>query len=123
MDSLEIQNKRQKEQNTVTFMIQIYCWGNHKSVWKEYKRQGGQTPKKDFLCSECQELAEYARQRSQKCPHIANGTKTFCSQCKTHCYKSEYREKIRKVMRYSGPRMIFHMPGMCMSHAIKNFKH
>lgn len=27
-------------------------------------------------------------------------TKTFCSQCKVHCYKKDKREQIRKVMRF-----------------------
>lgn len=35
-------------------------------------------------------------------------TKTFCSNCRVHCYRSEMREEIRKVMRFSGPRMIFY---------------
>ena len=35
-------------------------------------------------------------------------TKTFCSNCKVHCYKPEMRKKIRAVMRFSGPRMIFY---------------
>ena len=34
-------------------------------------------------------------------------TKTFCSNCRAHCYRLEMREEIRKVMRFSGPRMIF----------------
>ena len=28
--------------------------------------------------------------------------KTFCANCKVHCYKPEMREQIRKVMRFSG---------------------
>lgn len=45
-------------------------------------------------------------------------TKTFCSNCKVHCYKPEMREKIREVMRYSGPRMIFHHPAAAIRHVI-----
>lgn len=30
-------------------------------------------------------------------------TKTFCSNCKVHCYKPEMREKIRDVMRFPAP--------------------
>ena len=37
-------------------------------------------------------------------------TKTFCSNCRAHCYRSEMREEIRKVMHFSGPRMIFYHP-------------
>ena len=49
-------------------------------------------------------------------------TKTFCSNCKVHCYKPEMREKIRTVMRYSGPRMIFHAPIPAIRHVIETVK-
>ena len=43
-------------------------------------------------------------------------TKTFCSQCKVHCYKKDKREQIRKVMRFSGPRMLVYHPIMAIRH-------
>lgn len=111
-ENIEVQNKRKEEQSTVGFMIQLYCKGNHKEAWKSR----GQVSKKDFMCEECRDLAEYAQMRSAKCPYIAKGTKTFCNQCKTPCYKPEYRAKIKKVMRYSGPRMMIYMPALCLRH-------
>ena len=107
-ESAEVQTKRKDEQHTVTFMIQIYCHGNHKDRNPEKI--------KDFMCDECKDLSDYAVKRSQMCPYIAKGTKTFCNQCKTPCYKPEYRAKIKKVMRYSGPRIILYMPGKCLRH-------
>lgn len=109
-----VEEKRDDEKRTVSFMIQIYCRGNHKE--RNVLRQKG------FMCEECMDLAEYAKMRSQKCPYIANGTKTFCSNCKTHCYKPDYREKIRKVMKYSGPRLIFYFPGKLLEHFISSKK-
>jgi len=106
--------KREDEKRTVSIMIQIYCCGNHKE--RNVLRQ------KNYMCEECRDLAEYAIMRSQKCPYIANGTKTFCSNCKTHCYKPEYREKIRKVMRYSGPRLLFYFPGKLVAHFLCDIK-
>ncbi len=100
----DIAKKRQKEQRTVEFMIGIYCHGNHKTKGRE-------------LCPECRELAEYARARVEHCPHME--TKTFCSSCKTHCYKPEMREKIRKVMKYAGPRMIIYSPKMVIMHLLE----
>lgn len=76
-------DKREKEMHTVYEMIHLYCRKNHKD--KE-------------LCSECLALYEYAKMRIEKCPFME--TKTFCSQCKVHCYKLDKREKIRKVMRF-----------------------
>lgn len=99
--------KREKEKRTVRFMIEIYCHGKHKT-------------KGNNLCPECSELADYSASRIDHCPHMA--TKTFCSSCKTHCYKAQMREKIRKVMRYSGPRMIIYCPKMVIRHHIEGRK-
>ena len=49
-------------------------------------------------------------------------TKTFCSNCKVHCYKEEMKEKIKIVMRYSGPRMLFYHPVMALKHVILSKK-
>lgn len=98
-------NKREREKETVSLMIQIYC----------KKKHGGET-----LCPECAALDAYARSRSDKCPFME--TKTFCSSCKVHCYKPDMREKIKEVMRFSGPRMIFYHPIMAIRHLIDSKK-
>ena len=99
-----INRKREKEKRVVTLMIRLYC----------KKRHGTKTG----LCPECTALAEYACEHSDKCPFMEN--KTFCSNCKVHCYKPEMRNRIRQVMRFSGPRMIFHHPVMAMQHLISS---
>lgn len=86
----------------VSQMIALYCKKQHHT--------------KGTLCVQCAELDAYARGRSDKCPFME--TKTFCSNCKVHCYKPEMREKIRAVMRFSGPRMIFHHPVAALRHVI-----
>lgn len=101
-----VEEKRQKEKQVVSLMIALYCKKNH------HTGQG--------LCKECQELDQYARLRSDKCPFME--TKTFCSNCKVHCYKPEMRARIKEVMRFSGPRMIFHHPVMAVSHVIESKK-
>ena len=106
----KIQQKRDKEQQIVTLMIQIYCHSYHRT------RKAMRSP--EYMCEECKDLARYSSERSQKCPFIAKGTKTFCSFCKVHCYKPEYREKIRQVMRYSGPRMMLYRPVKAIRHLI-----
>lgn len=102
--SKDILTKREREKATVSEMIALYCKKQHKT--------------KSGLCPECTELNEYARLRSDKCLFME--TKTFCSNCKVHCYKPEMREKIRQVMRFSGPRMIFTHPVMAMRHVIES---
>lgn len=103
-----IQKKRDDEQKTVTFMIQLYCRKMHKN------HKATKSP--EFLCDECKKLLNYVDLRVQKCPYTAKGTKTFCSFCPTHCYKPEFREKIRQVMRFSGPRMLFYHPVKAIKH-------
>ena len=49
-------------------------------------------------------------------------TKTFCSNCKVHCYKPEMRARIQEVMRYAGPRMIFYHPLLAILHTIAMLK-
>ena len=61
--------------------------------------------------------------RTNKCPFME--TKTFCSACKVHCYAPEKKEKIKEVMRFSGPRMLWHHPVLAVKHAyitIKNVR-
>ncbi len=101
----KINKKRLKEQYVVEEMIRLYCKRNHHT---------------SGLCKECEELLEYAKLRSEKCPFMKD--KTFCSNCKVHCYKPEKREQIRKVMRYSGPRMLFYHPCLAIWHLISSKK-
>lgn len=98
-----VQTKREREKKIVSQMITLYCRKKHHT--------------KKELCSECEKLKNYAVERSDKCPFME--TKTFCSNCKVHCYKPEMREKIREVMRFSGPRMIFHHPVTAIRHVIE----
>ena len=65
-------------------------------------------------------MNDYARMRSDKCPFMEQ--KTFCSNCRVHCYKPQMREEIRNVMKFSGPRMIFHHPLMAVSHVVETRK-
>ncbi len=106
MSNQKIESKREREKRTVSLMIRIYCKKKHGT------RKG--------LCPECEALDAYARMRSDKCPFME--TKTFCSNCKVRCYKADMREKIRAVMRFSGPRMIFSHPIMAIRHVIESKK-
>jgi hypothetical protein len=84
----------EKEIKTVEIMIDLYCRGQHGS--------------KGVLCPECRGLFEYVAQRLEKCPFKEN--KPTCSQCPMHCYKPDMRKRIKAVMKYSGPRMLWRHP-------------
>lgn len=96
--------RREREKRTVSLMIRLYCRKKHGT--------------RGELCAECQELLDYAFLRVDRCPFME--TKTFCSNCRVHCYKANMREHIREVMRFSGPRMIFRHPVMAVRHIIEN---
>ena len=99
-----VQSKREREKRVVSEMIALYCYKKHGTKGK--------------ICDDCAALKAYAEMRADKCPFME--TKTFCSNCKVHCYKADMREKIRQVMRFSGPRMLFHHPVMAIRHVIES---
>lgn len=118
-----IESKREREKRTVAFMIALYCKKNHKEAEKgsDVSNEAVQYGKyRTGLCEECAALFDYAMLRSNKCPFME--TKTFCSNCKVHCYKTEMREKIRAVMRFSGPRMMLYHPVMAIRHVVESKK-
>ena len=99
-------DKRQREKQVVSCMIALYCRRKH------------HTP--SGLCPDCAALDAYARKRSDHCPFME--TKTFCSQCKVHCYRADMREKIRDVMRFSGPRMLLVHPMLALYHMAETLR-
>ncbi len=95
-----LQEKRNKEIQIVKLMIELYC----------RKRHGPN------ICPECQELLDYASARVEACPFME--TKTFCSKCTVHCYNEEMRGKIKRAMRFSGPRIILYHPVLAVKHLL-----
>ena len=80
----------EKERKLIPVMIRSYCHGKHGTKGEE-------------LCEECK----------------AKVNKQFCSFCKIHCYKPEMREKIKDVMKWAGPRMIFTHPVFAFKHVFQ----
>lgn len=99
------QDRLNRERETIQIMIEVYCHGNHQT--------------KGTLCSECQDLSDYAMQRIDKCPFQEE--KPTCAKCPIHCYKADKREQIRNVMRYAGPRMMLYHPILTIRHYIDEY--
>lgn len=95
-----------EEKKVVQKMITLYCNSNHKT--------------KDKLCESCSTLSDYANARLERCPF--GEKKPTCGSCSIHCYKPEMKEQIKKVMRFSGPRMLFLSPIYTMRHFYKEYK-
>lgn len=92
--------KLARERKTVTAMLRIYCRAHH----------GGGAE----LCAACAELHAYAMCRLDRCPF--GEQKPTCAACPIHCYKADRRQQIREVMKYAGPRMLWHHPLSALRH-------
>lgn len=103
---MDLQAKREREKRMVSEMIALYCRKKHGH--------------RDGLCPDCAALRDYAMQRSDRCPFMEH--KTFCSNCKVHCYRPDMRDKIREVMRFCGPRMLLHHPIAAVRHVWETIK-
>ncbi len=91
-----------REQHTISAMLGIYCRDHHGT-------RGG-------LCGDCEGLRSYAEQRLRACPFQAD--KPACNHCEVHCYSARMRERVRRVMRYAGPRMLLRHPLLAIRHLL-----
>ncbi len=87
--------RRAREFKTIAAMLRMYCRVHHGS-------------KDASLCQDCLELHNYARRRPERC--LFGEAKPTCVNCTAHCYKASMRERVREVMRWAGPRMLWRHP-------------
>ena len=85
----------EEEKETVEKMIRYYCQRKH-------------SPSNNDPCEDCPNLILYSHNRLDSCQF--GEEKPTCRKCPVHCYSPTNREKIRIVMRYAGPRMMFRAP-------------
>jgi Nitrous oxide-stimulated promoter len=90
-----------RELETIEAMTRIYCADHHRTP----------TP-----CADCQSLMTYAAKRLALCTF--GEEKPVCAKCQVHCYGKAMREKVREVMRYAGPRMIWRHPWLALMHVV-----
>jgi hypothetical protein len=93
---------RGREFKTIAIMMRMYCRAHHRSG--------------DGLCPDCEELHDYARRRIERC--VFGDDKPTCAKCTVHCYKAGMRERVRRVMRWSGPRMLWRHPALAVWHIV-----
>ena len=103
------------ERKTVEKMVVLYCRHHHGTA----SEKNAESPAENLsdnvesdscrqLCPSCRDLLDYATIRIEKCRYGLD--KPPCSACDTHCYQPAFREQIRRIMRYSGPRMLIYHP-------------
>ncbi|MBA7560361.1 hypothetical protein ES708_01986 [subsurface metagenome] len=88
-----MKSRLDREKDTIGVMIRMYCRYFHQTK---------------SLCLDCLNLYDYSVNRIKCCPF--GREKPVCTGCMVHCYKSDKREEIRRVMRLAGPRMILSHP-------------
>ncbi|MDD5370538.1 MAG: nitrous oxide-stimulated promoter family protein [Anaerolineaceae bacterium] len=89
-----------REARTIQALVRIYCRDVHS--------------RPEGVCPDCQALIDYAQARLERCPfHVEKPT---CTNCTVHCYQPAMRERVRIVMRYAGPRMLFRHPFLSLQH-------
>ena len=91
-----------REKKTIDAMLRLFCRDQHGFD--------------GALCGKCEELRQYAHQRLDNCPFQEE--KPACKHCEVHCYSTMLRDKVRAVMRYSGPRMLLRHPVLSLRHLI-----
>ncbi|MGA3399522.1 MAG: nitrous oxide-stimulated promoter family protein [Acetobacteraceae bacterium] len=92
-----------REFKTIVVMLRMYCRAHH-------------GPTNALLCHDCLELHDYARRRLERC--VFGETKPTCANCTVHCYKATMRERVRQVMSWAGPRMLWRHPALAVWHVI-----
>ena len=93
---MRLLNRIDKEKEIITLMIKLYCKKKHGSSNGE-------------LCNECRELEEYAYKRLTYCKF--GNEKSSCKKCP--------REKVKEVMKFSGPRILIYNPKEYIRHIFK----
>ena len=97
----------EKQKYVIQKMIELFCKKNHKS--------------QKAFCNECYELLNYANKRLDNCTF--GNEKPNCNNCTIHCYKPDMKEKIKKIMKFSGPRMLIYNPKLVIEHFFDEFKY
>ncbi len=100
--SHQMNARRAREKKTVACMAAMYCLAHH-------SHGAG-------LCPDCESLLTYSFTRIDAC--MFGEGKPVCSRCSVHCYRRIMRDRIREVMRFSGPRMILRHPILAARHLL-----
>ena len=94
--------RRARELRTMTAMVALYCRG--------HDHDGAP------LCADCAGLLDYATRRLERC--VFGDAKPTCANCLVHCHTATMRERVRDVMRWAGPRMLWRHPWLAITHVL-----
>jgi hypothetical protein len=104
-----ISGKEKDDIRTLMKFVSIFCRENHKGEKAPFSFKLLDTKEIDkkevSLCPECSRLLTYGLTMRVKCPH---DPKPMCKKCDTQCYRGDYKDKIREVMKFSGIYLVKH---------------
>jgi len=99
----EISRKEKADIRILAKFIALFCREKHETSKESFslEKMGilGVTKAELWLCPQCKSLLKYGLTMRLMCPH---DPKPMCKKCNTQCYRPEYRESIREVMKFSG---------------------
>jgi hypothetical protein len=104
-----ISEKEKADIRMLMRFVEIYCRENHSGekspfAFKLFELKSIETAE-ILLCPECTRLLAYGLTMRMKCPL---DPKPMCKKCPDPCYRGDYREKFRDVMKFSGKYLITH---------------
>ncbi|MBI2852806.1 MAG: nitrous oxide-stimulated promoter family protein [Chloroflexi bacterium] len=107
----KLDQKKARDLRVLSDFIAIFCGEKHRAEPRSIfpikddrvRETLGEDP--SLLCQECQRLLNHGMSKLLQCTY---DPKPMCKKCQTHCYAPGYREKIRKVMKFSGLYLIRH---------------
>ena len=117
-----LDDKKGKDVKVLSDFIAIFCREHHRAEArdtfpiKDARLRSVLGDKELVLCTDCSRLLNHGIAKLLLCPY---DPKPACRKCETHCYAPGYRERMREVMRFSGPYMIKHGRLDLMFHYLK----
>jgi hypothetical protein len=101
--------KERRDLRILGEFIALFCRGKHRGAERTPFALDDVDPRTIFkrrlpmLCAGCAALLSHGIVKRLRCPL---DSKPMCKDCACQCYAAGYQERIREVMRHSGPRMI-----------------
>ena len=105
--AIELTRKEKKELRVLAQFTSVYCKVHHNverlPLESDVPGVAALKVNKYQVCDSCREFLYYAIERRLHCPL---DPKPICKHCHVHCYKPDYRQKVREIMRFSGKYLI-----------------
>lgn len=95
-----------RDLKTLEAIGRIYCDAHHRKAERDARG----------LCASCGEAIDATFARAANCPNHRSGN---CEDCDVKCQRGDAQVRIKQIMRYSAPRMLFRHPLMTLEYLRK----